>query len=63
MRAVPEDRRARRLDRNAVLAALVFVVAAWAYAPSFQYGLLDWDDAEYVTENPVLALGVSRAAV
>jgi len=66
VRAVSEDRRARRLDRSAlviVLAVVVFAVAAWAYAPSFQYGLLDWDDAEYVTANPVLALGVSRAAL
>jgi tetratricopeptide (TPR) repeat protein len=63
VRAVSEDRRARRLDRNALLAVLVFAVAAWAYAPSLRYGLLDWDDAEYVTANPVIALGVSRAAL
>jgi tetratricopeptide (TPR) repeat protein len=48
-----------RLSRAAPLAALVFLIAVAAYLPGLRNGFVDWDDNAFVTENPMLASGLS----
>jgi tetratricopeptide (TPR) repeat protein len=49
--------------RDLLLAVLVFAIAVFAYAPSLRHDFVDWDDAAFVTRNPMFADGLSTETV
>ncbi len=53
----------RKKWRVAGMGLLVVLVALALYAPAIGYDLLNLDDAEYITENPLVAGGMSWSAV